>query len=77
MRLQRGWCVATPLEARAGIVSIVHPYAMQIVAALNAALNGQGVRVEERAGLVRASPHFYNTESEVLRFVAALGSPPP
>ena len=69
----RGWCVATPLAARAGIVSIVHPYAMQIVAALN----GQGVRVEERAGLVRASPHFYNTESEVLRFVEALGSPAP
>jgi cysteine desulfurase/selenocysteine lyase len=65
-----GWRVVTPLEARAGIISIALPNAVDCTARL-ARLN---VRVEERAGLIRASPHFYNTTDEVDRFVELLSA---
>ncbi|HEU4624547.1 MAG TPA: aminotransferase class V-fold PLP-dependent enzyme [Steroidobacteraceae bacterium] len=60
-----GFSVVTPSAASAGIVSIVHPNATDAAARLA----HQGVRVEERSGLLRAAPHFYNTEVEILRFV--------
>jgi selenocysteine lyase/cysteine desulfurase len=67
-----GWSVVTPLDARAGIVSIAHPNA----AACAALLAQRQIRVEERAGLVRASPHFYNSEADIDRFVGALSELP-
>jgi selenocysteine lyase/cysteine desulfurase len=43
------------------------------------AMMDEGFNVSTRAGGVRLSPHFYNTEAEVARAVAALaehGAPP-
>jgi selenocysteine lyase/cysteine desulfurase len=60
--------VVTSANAYAGIVSIPHPNATGAAAQL--AQNG--VRIEERFGLLRASPHFYNTEADVLRLVRLL-----
>jgi selenocysteine lyase/cysteine desulfurase len=64
-----GWDVVTPADAHAGITSVAHPNAAEVVASLLK----QGVEVEERAGLVRVSPHFYNTEGDIARFLDALG----
>ncbi len=54
--------------ARAGIVSVAHPNAVECAGLLAQ----RRIRVEERAGLVRASTHFYNTDGDVDRFVEAL-----
>lgn len=53
--------VVTPREARAGIVSVAHPDA----ALCAQRLQQRNVRIELRGGLIRISPHFYNTETEV------------
>jgi selenocysteine lyase/cysteine desulfurase len=67
--LGRAECsVITPAGARAGIVSIELADATLCAERLNA----RGVRVESRAGLIRISPHFYNTGAEVERFVDIL-----
>jgi cysteine desulfurase / selenocysteine lyase len=63
-----GLKVITPASACAGIVSIAHPDAAGAVARL--AL--RDVRIEERSGLLRAAPHFYNTETELEQFVGRL-----
>ena len=36
----------------------------------------QDIEIEERAGLLRISPHFYNTEGDLCRFLEALGRSP-
>lgn len=64
----RGLNVITPDRARAGIVSIQHPAASELVRSLA----GQAIFVEDRGPVVRVSPHFYNTEAEIDRFVSAL-----
>jgi cysteine desulfurase/selenocysteine lyase len=64
----RGFEVITPDRAHAGIVSIRHPCASSLVQALAE----QSIFVEDRGPVVRASPHFYNTEEDVDRFVKAL-----
>jgi cysteine desulfurase / selenocysteine lyase len=64
----QGVKVVTPANACAGIVSIAHPNAIEAAARLAQ----DDVRIEERFGLLRASPHFYNTEAEILRFVRLL-----
>lgn len=67
--LQRAdFSVATPLASRAGIVSISHPEAEAAVDRLWQ----QGCRTELRDGLIRLSPHFYNTEEEIHRLVSTL-----
>ena len=63
-----GFEVLTPRAATAGIVSIRRDDA----AALVARLERESVFVEDRDSILRASPHFYNTEAEVDRFVEAL-----
>jgi selenocysteine lyase/cysteine desulfurase len=63
-----GMKTLTPANACAGIISIPHPNATSALAQL--AQNN--VRVEERFGMLRASPHFYNTEADILRFVRLL-----
>lgn len=69
--LARGWQVFSsraPAE-RSGIVSLVHPALPpeEVVKRCRAA----GVAVNARGGRVRVSPHAYNTEGEIERFLAA------
>ncbi len=58
----------TPAEARAGIVA----FRVSDPAAVTAELLRAGVHVVEKLGLVRVSPHFYNSEADVDRFASAL-----
>ena len=64
----RDFNVITPERARGGIVSIQHPAASNLVRVLAE----QSIFVEDRGPVVRVSPHFYNTEEEIDRFVSAL-----
>jgi selenocysteine lyase/cysteine desulfurase len=66
--VSRGFDVITPHTALAGIVSIRHAQAPEVCRALA----GQGIIVEDGEALIRASPHFYNTEGDIDRFIAAL-----
>jgi cysteine desulfurase / selenocysteine lyase len=66
--LERGFEVLTPRTAAAGIVSIRCNDSRERVERLARA----SIFVEDRESILRASPHFYNTEAEVERFVAAL-----
>jgi cysteine desulfurase/selenocysteine lyase len=63
-----GFEIVTPQIEAAGILSFKASGAEALVPQLHA----RGVRVEARGGLVRVSPHFYNTESEIDRFVETL-----
>jgi kynureninase len=64
----RGFEVITPDRAHGGIVSIRHPTASTLVRVLAE----QSIFVEDRGPVVRVSPHFYNTEEDIDRFVSAL-----
>jgi selenocysteine lyase/cysteine desulfurase len=64
----RGFTVITPNRAHGGIISIQHPAAADLVRVLAK----QSIFVEDRGPVLRASPHFYNTEEDVDRFVGAL-----
>jgi len=66
--LHQGFDVLTPRAATAGIVSIRREDAAELVQRLAQ----ESLFVEDRESIVRASPHFYNTEAEIDRFVAAL-----
>ena len=61
----RGYGVSVPERARAGIVS----FTAKDPALLCRQLQEREVFVAERGGLVRASPHFYNTHEEIDRFL--------
>jgi selenocysteine lyase/cysteine desulfurase len=65
---ERGYVVATPADACAGIVScrVPDPSAVKEWLAKN------GVFVEAREGLLRVSPHFYNTSDDLRSFFDAL-----
>jgi cysteine desulfurase / selenocysteine lyase len=69
--LSRGWKVfSSRAEAeKSGIVSLIHPAlpSDEVMKRCRAA----GVAVNSRANRVRVSPHAYNTESEIDRFLAA------
>jgi selenocysteine lyase/cysteine desulfurase len=65
---EQGFEVVTPLDARAGIVSVRRSDAAELVRSLAE----ESIFVEDRDGLIRASPHFYNTDEDVDRFTAAL-----
>ena len=61
--------VADSPEARSAIVPVRHPAPADAVKQLA----DRGIIVDSRPGIVRASPHFYNTTDEVDAFVEALG----
>ena len=64
-----GISVVTPQTAHAGIISCSLPDAP----AIKDALARDNVYVEERAGLLRVSPHFYNTTEDIAAFIERLG----
>lgn len=59
----------SPAE-RSGIVAAVHP--RRPAEELTGLLAERDIRVAHRAGRLRIAPHFYNTEDEVDRLLAAL-----
>ncbi|MHB8812189.1 MAG: aminotransferase class V-fold PLP-dependent enzyme [Steroidobacteraceae bacterium] len=63
-----GFEVLTPRAATAGIVSIRRDDAAELVERLAR----ESIFVEDRDSILRASPHFYNTEAEIDRLVEAL-----
>jgi selenocysteine lyase/cysteine desulfurase len=69
--LSRGWRVFSSRKPneRSGIVSLVHPTLPP--AEVKRRCRAAGVIVNDRAGRVRVSPHAYNTEAEIDRFVEA------
>jgi cysteine desulfurase / selenocysteine lyase len=76
-RLRKGLCalgldLLTPeaSESASGIVSLAHPRAEE----LGAALEREGIIVWAGDGRVRASVHLYNDVSEVNRYIEALQS---
>ncbi len=69
--LSLGWAVFSSRAARekSGIVSLTH--ATLSAAEVQKRCRAAGVIVNNRAGRVRVSPHAYNTEAEIARFLAA------
>lgn len=63
-----GLTVVTPAAGRAGILSFDAGEAAEVVGHLK----HRQIDVVNKLGLVRVSPHFYNTESDVDRFGQAL-----
>lgn len=68
--LAGGFDVMTPSTAAAGIVSIRRDDAAELVERLAR----QSIFVEDRDSILRASPHFYNTDAEIDGLVAALAT---
>jgi kynureninase len=62
--------IITPERDAAGIVSFNADDAQALVARLHA----NNIRVAVREGLVRVSPHFYNTQREIDRFCDIISS---
>jgi kynureninase len=68
--LERGWRARSPREARqrTSIVTLEHPDPHSAVTALRA----QGVICDARPGLIRLSPHYFNTADEIERALELL-----
>jgi kynureninase len=68
--LGSGWRARSPREAkeRTSIVTLEHPDPRSAVAALRA----QGVICDARPGLIRLSPHYFNTAAEIDRALELL-----
>jgi len=68
--LERGWRARSPREAkqRTSIVTLEHPDPRAAVSALRA----QGVICDARPGLIRLSPHYFNTAGEIDRALELL-----
>ena len=66
----QGWTVRCPSEAleRTAIVTVEHPEPQRAVDALRA----QGVITDTRPGLIRLSPHYFNTVDEMDRALELL-----
>lgn len=68
--LAQGWRARCPADARArtAIVTLEHPNAQAAVETLR----GAGVIGDARPGLIRLSPHYFNTADEIDAALAAL-----
>jgi len=68
--IAQGWTVRCPRVAaeRTAIVTLEHPDPQRVVDALRA----QGVICDSRPGLVRLSPHYFNTVAEMDRALELL-----
>jgi kynureninase len=68
--LSQGWTVRCPRSAdeRTPIVTLEHPNPTTAVASLRAS----GVICDYRPGLIRLSPHYFNTLEEMDRALALL-----
>ena len=66
----QGWTVRCPTDARqrTAIVTVEHPEPQRAVDALRA----QGVITDSRPGLIRLSPHYFNTMDEMDRALELL-----
>jgi len=67
---ERGWALRSPADGaeRSSIVLFAFERPEELVKALSA----RGIIVDSRPGLLRISPHFYNTVDEIATIVAAL-----
>ncbi|MET1128183.1 MAG: aminotransferase class V-fold PLP-dependent enzyme [Thermoproteota archaeon] len=63
-----GFKLYTPRERHGAIVSVEHRRPLELVAELER----RGVKVAARPGLIRVSPHFYNTMEDVERLIEIL-----
>ena len=70
---RRGFDIKTPRdrEERAGIISFSGNFDPAL---LRERLRDAGIIVNYRGGALRAAPHFYNTEEEILRLFEAIDS---
>lgn len=68
--IAQGWTVRCPREAteRTAIVTLEHPDPQRVVDTLRA----RGVICDSRPGLIRLSPHYFNTEQEMDRALELL-----
>jgi len=68
--IAQGWTVRCPRDAaeRTAIVTLEHPEPQRVVDALRA----KGVICDSRPGLVRLSPHYFNTTAEMDRALELL-----
>ena len=68
--MSQGWTVRSPSDARerTAIVTLEHPDPQKAVDALRA----KGVIVDSRPGLIRLSPHYFNTSAEMSRALELL-----
>ena len=66
----QGWTVRCPLVAaeRTAIVTLEHPDPQRVVDTLRA----RGIICDSRPGLIRLSPHYFNTEQEMDRALELL-----
>jgi cysteine desulfurase/selenocysteine lyase len=67
-----GWRVATPRPIRSGIVGAIPPSPEPTLLKWHRLLEENGVVCAPREGMLRFSPHFYNTESEIDRVIDVL-----
>lgn len=63
--IAQGWTVRCPRDAaeRTAIVTLEHPDPQRVVDVLRA----RGLICDGRPGLIRLSPHYFNTEQEMDR----------
>jgi kynureninase len=68
--IAQGWTVRCPRAAaeRTAIVTLEHPEPQRVVDALRA----RGLICDSRPGLIRLSPHYFNTEQEMDRALELL-----
>ena len=70
-----GLRVASPIahdDERSGIVSLHLPDGVECAPLVQSLQDDEGLLVTNRAGLLRVSPHFVNSEAEVSELVSAL-----
>ncbi|HVT43138.1 MAG TPA: aminotransferase class V-fold PLP-dependent enzyme [Thermoanaerobaculia bacterium] len=67
-----GFVIGTPRPIRSGIVAAAPPPGGESLLFLHRRLEQRGIVCAPREGMLRFSPHFYNTDDEIDRVVEAL-----